>query len=712
MFTDEELTLKNEDLYSEEISVEEGLGVSDILRFGTFQASIVRFKVKKELVGLKGLEFDMFMTLEGADESFQIGHYFVDSDQLSSDRAYKEIVAYDRLYDIVNADVAEWYNTLLPDGDSTVTLKEFRDSFFGHFGITQAVVELPNDNMTVSKTVEPSEFGGQTVLNAILEINGCFGRIGRAGLFEYVFLEKEDVMLYPDNRLYPSDELYLVSDDKNTVFTQLIESCEYETYETVLIDNLVIRKEENDIGVSSGDGSSNQYIIEDNFLVYDKGTTELQEIADNIFTVIKNVSLRPVNVTVKGNFCFQAGDYIRMYQDDTIIDSYILSRTISGLLALTDVYESNVREYQESNVSSVRSQIIQLKGRTNKLTRTIEETILEISDIEKGLNTKITQNANAIELEAKRATEAEGNLSSRIIQTAESITSTVAKSQKTWIIPDGLINREVDLYGYGHPDNVYPPTEAVYKKYYLDQQNGRLYGCYTKEGGGYQWSHIGSQLESVESNLSSQIAQNAESIKLKVSKDNIISEINQTAETVTIKAGKIDLQGLVTASEFTSKFASITSLTAVEGRIETIESNYVTTKSLEADYAKITDLNTVNATIKNLETGTISIADALSAAEGRIGTLETDYAEINELVATKITAEQVKTIELNADYITSGTLSADRINADKVAARFTTGCTIRCAHIQCANTLQVGDNYYVKKGLEINGQTYYVLAAV
>lgn len=62
--------------------------------------------------------------------TFQIGRYKVYSDTPEADRTKRDIVAYDALYDMINADVAEWYNTLLSDKDSATTMKAFRNSFW------------------------------------------------------------------------------------------------------------------------------------------------------------------------------------------------------------------------------------------------------------------------------------------------------------------------------------------------------------------------------------------------------------------------------------------------------------------------------------------------------------------------------------------------------------------------------------------------------
>lgn len=96
-----------------------------------------------------------------------IGRFKGYSDTPTADRKYRDVVAYDALYDILNADVAAWYNTVFPshkeqqkdkDGKTTtvtvydpVTMKQFRDSFFKHFGIEQADIDLINDNMSIEK---------------------------------------------------------------------------------------------------------------------------------------------------------------------------------------------------------------------------------------------------------------------------------------------------------------------------------------------------------------------------------------------------------------------------------------------------------------------------------------------------------------------------------------------------------------------------------
>ena len=704
--TDDNLvTIANEDIHSENFELEENLCSESTLHFGSCEASVVKFKISNVFTSLKDKWITITTTLDNkTDNPFKIGRYKVFSDVPTADRNYRDVTAYDAMYDIINADVAEWYNTILPNKDSTVTLKDFRTSFVTHFGLEQEEIQLVNDDMVITKTIQPSEISGREVIFAICEINGCFGHITRDGKFRYVYLPEYGNDLYPSDNLYPSDDLFPTEPTAYIINSARRISCQYEDYIVNAITGLQIRQEENDIGAIVG-SKGNIYIIEDNFLVYGKSTDDLKEIGQNILDKIVYISYRPFQAETLGNPCIEVGDAVKLNSKYQLIESYVLNRVLKGIQALRDTFTAEGEEYLPQNLNSVEKSIIQLKGKANILTRTVEETKSQIIDIENGLNTKITQNAEAIKLEAERATEEEGKLSSQIKLTAESITSTVAKSQRTWAIPSG---ERVELYGYGHPNNVYPETTKYKKYHYLDQTTGMLYTCAENEDGTWEWKEY-RQLNSVESNLSSQITQNAESINLKVSKNNIISEINQTAETITIKANKIDLQGLVTAEQFTSKFASITSLTAVEGRIETIESNYVTTQTLEANYAKITDLNATNANVANLETGTINIATALSAAEARIGTIEADYITTSELEAEYIKASEIqadyatltqlnavdgKFESLDANNIKTGELSLQRIQVDNY------GASPRWAEINFVSdieTKQVDEYYYITK---------------
>ena len=597
--TDDKTTkITNVELHQEQFELTESICSESELTIGSCEAAVLKFTVSNIFLPMKGKMITVKTVIDNNTANpLQIGRYKVYSGTPTADRTKRDIVAYDSLYDVINADVAEWYNTLLLDKDSVTTMKAFRDSFFGYFGIEQADAQLVNDDIKVEKTVEPEELSGATVLNCICEINGCFGHIGRDGKFHYIYLEQEIQGLYPRNDLYPADDLYPREPKSTRISKSLYISAQYEDFLVKTIDKLQIRKEEDDIGVIVGSGT-NAYVIQDNFLVYGKGSEELTGIANNIYRKIRGIIYRPFSADCKGNPCIEVGDAVRLPTRYEIIESYVLKRTLKGIQALRDEYEATGEEYRSTQVNSVHKSIIQLKGKTNVLTRTIEETNSKITDVESGLSSEIKQtatdiraevkntaddlsssiqqNAESIATEVKRANEAEGNLSTKITQTAESITSEVSKNYET---KENATNTKTELessikqtadgftaelskqvtetkqYAESAAEtaesNAKQDTADKLKDYSTTTEMNTQINA-TAEGISAEVSRK-LQSYSTTEQMNSAIRQTADSINTEVSKkvngDEIISKINQSAENVSIEANKINLNGAVTANQ-------------------------------------------------------------------------------------------------------------------------------------------------------------------
>lgn len=429
------VNITNTELHQEKFELTESLCSDDELQFGACEASVVKFTMSNVFQSMKGKWITVKITPKGADAPYQIGRYKVYSDKPTADRKCRDVEAYDALYDVLNADMAAWYNSLT----FPMTLKAFRDAFFQHFWVEQEEISLVNDNMTVEKTISITAsssdgavigeaLSGKTVLSCICELNGCFGHIGRDGKIHYISLDQEMQGLYPRNDLYPADDLYPRDPHSTVIGKSFYISAKYEDYLVKSIDKLQIIEKENDIGVIVGSGN-NGYEIKGNFLVYGKGSTELREIANNVYGKIRGIVYRPFSADCKGNPCLEVGAAIRFNTKYEIVESYVLKRTLKGIQALRDAISADGEEYRTKKVNSVHEDILQLKGKSNVLERTIEETKSTITDVEKGLQSQITQNAQSITAEVTRATQAEGTLSSKITQTAESITAEVTRAK-------------------------------------------------------------------------------------------------------------------------------------------------------------------------------------------------------------------------------------------------------------------------------------------
>lgn len=640
---DGKINITNTELHQEKFELTESLCSEQELTFGSCEAAMIKFTVSNTFLPMKGRWMTVRMSLGGhADIPFQFGRYKVDSDTPTADRTCRDVVAYDALYDILNADVAAWYNTVFPsheeqktDEDGTittvtvydpVTMKQFRNSFFKHFGIEQANITLINDNMSIEKTVavtassetssateESSTIGetisGKEVLSCICEINGCMGHMGRDGTFHYIYLEQEIQGLYPRNDLYPADDLFPRNPKSTQIGKGFYVTATYEDYLVKTIDKLQIREQKNDIGVIVGTGD-NAYVIEDNFLVYGKGTKELKGIAKNILSKIRGIVYRPFTADCKGNPCLEVGDAVRLPTKYELIESYIFKRTLKGIQALRDDLEADGEECRTSKANGIQRSILQLKGKSNVLERTIEKTQstievkerklisqitqtateirTEVKNTADGLSSRITQNANNITAEVKRAqgqevelaaaikinedkitaevtraSKAEGDLSGKIEVTATKIRSEVSASLTVWDTED----YDVTHCGFGNPQDTYPASSYYSGHSFLDQNTGKFYGCEPDGGissGKYKWTLI-KKFKQLSSSASSTITQSSKQISLKVSKDSVISEINQSAEGIKIKAKLLELKG---SMEMTGGYMHIQTEESVENLIE------------------------------------------------------------------------------------------------------------------------------------------------
>lgn len=521
--------LQNDSIFAESMELEQTLCDEDVLTFGRCPAACIKVRIFQTAEAYKGQK--LIPTVTTGEFSRQLGVFWVESDQLTSDKLHKDIVAYDALYTILNTDVAKWYNALA----FPMTQKEFRDSFFSCFKIEQEDIVLPNDTMTIEKTVDANELSGGDVIQSICELNACFGNMNEQGKFRYVFLKTYEDVLYPADTMYPSDHLY-PSDEFDCRLTKSgykQGSLTYEDYKCRQITRVQVRQEENDIGVTVGE-EGNDYIIEDNFLVYGKGTGELNRIAAAFLQKAQFIPFYPAALECRAHPWLQVGDYVKAIGSRDVVIFPVLHRTMSGISALIDQYEAKGTEYFGEKVNGIQYDMKQLKGKSNVLERTIEETRSTVTDVEAGFKTEIKQTADAIKLSvdqkvervSEELTKTTSELHSEISQTAKDITFVVGEKIQT--VSGDLVTATEDL-----KTKIEQTSKAI---------TSEVSAAYQTKGD-YPTTTI----------METKIKQTADSIsqevRKKVDENEVVSFINQSAEEIKIKAEKIALEGIVTAND-------------------------------------------------------------------------------------------------------------------------------------------------------------------
>lgn len=399
-------------------ALEESLCSESELKFGACEANCVKFTARNTAGNIIGKTISIEETIDGDSENpMPYGVFKVASDVPTADRTKRQITAYDAMYDIINTDVKSWYAGL----SFPMTLKQFRNNFFAHLGISQVETSLANDSMTVNKTIvatqtddssavtEESAISGKTVVTAICEINGCFGNINRNGKFEYVFLKKIVSALYPAEDLFPSDNLF-PSDANTESMTGHYITFDYEDFQSKEITQLEIKTSEDNAGAIVGTAGNN-YSITGNFLVSDKTGAELEQIANNLLPIMKQAVYTPIkSCTCVGNPCLTLGEPIRFNTTREIVETYLLQRTLTGVQSKRDSISAQGTQTHSAKVNSIRDTIESVERRTGKLERNADHLLSTYEDLEQQTSSKFEQTAKSISAEVNRAQKAEGEL--------------------------------------------------------------------------------------------------------------------------------------------------------------------------------------------------------------------------------------------------------------------------------------------------------------
>ena len=401
------IKITNTELHQEGFELHQSLCSETQIRFGSCESNYVTFIVHENVAGLKGKVLKVYIIPDhDASKMLQLGVFKVTEDTLSADRTQRNIMAYDAMYDILNADVAAWYNSELPNSSTTKTLAQFRADFLSHFSITAESTTLANDSITIKRTIEPETLSGADVIRAICEINGVFGTITNEGKFRFVELTTDlDRGLFPSDTLYPSNTLYPqdTNPNVNVIDNGNVINAQFEDFDSRGITQLTIRTNDSDVGVTVGT-SGNRYVITSNFLVYGYTAANLTTVATNALNKIGGRYYKPSTIEAVGNPLYEVGDGLRANTRYRGIVTYILERKLTGIQALRDTYRANGEEYFGEQLNSVSSQFKQLDGKITQLKIDSDGIESRVEDIEDGSATVIQQLSGAIATKVETTT--------------------------------------------------------------------------------------------------------------------------------------------------------------------------------------------------------------------------------------------------------------------------------------------------------------------
>jgi len=460
---DASLTLTNEDILADSLELKEAIESGDNLSFQGCIASSFKiecFNLVDETLEGKWIECDIVAHVEDpADEETipLFRGYISEVTNTTHEEFTTEIRAYDALYTINNTDVTSWYNGLT----FPLTIKSMRDSFFSRMGVTQVADYLPNDGMSVNKTIEDKVIVGATIIKAICQVNGRYGRISRNGQFEYVHLVEGTEAIYPREDLFPADDLYPSAENAlDNISKAYYTDISFENYRVSPINKVQLINKEGQIAAVYGSGT-NVFTLKDNPLIWGKTSAQLASVAQNLYNTIHGLWYTPSEVECVGLPYVECGDFVLMAARRSIIRAYVLTRTLKGIQILTDSYTAPGDRTQPTYIPDIKTQ-------TNANSAAITSEVSRATSAESSLNSGLTSEVNrakgaensiSSDLSRFKAIEAEDIRATRIY--AQEISTDALNAAKVYAnevtadkVTANQVNAQIASFGYVNANQV------------------------------------------------------------------------------------------------------------------------------------------------------------------------------------------------------------------------------------------------------------------
>lgn len=501
----------DEDIYLESMEIEQSLCEEEQLTYGTTSAASFKVRLLNSGKKFKGLGVTVSISTIGDDDieyTASLGHYTVYEDTISDDRNYRDLMCYDAFHGILDNEYADWYNALT----FPMTMKQFRDAFFSHVGLTQRTAILACDSISIPANTVDS-ISGATIVQSICEPSGAFCFIDYDGYVQYVILGSK-AGLFPHTDLYPNPNLYPRTayddffDDTDPDAAPIQDGTVYSDYDCRRITQVTVARSSEKEYVTVGVPGNTYQFATNPLLMYMDATT-LESIGRTFLNVVNEVIYKPSRIKGRARVWIQLGDMIGvMTQSDRLVLP-VLHREMSGITALYDTYEANGKEYYEYDANSLEARMDVAEDALKDTADSIEEIHDEIDDV-------------VIDFH----------------QTVDGLEAKVASSQKEW----DTTGYNISAYGYDTPQAEGLLPSDYTNQYYLNQTNGYIY-----LSNGTTWTYVTS-CNSVQASLQSSITQTATSINLEVSKkvdiygqgnNTVVSQINLSPEQITLSTGRL-----------------------------------------------------------------------------------------------------------------------------------------------------------------------------
>lgn len=324
---------------------------------------------------------------QNGDDNILHGVFFGKIDSCKTDRVGTDrtIVAYDPAYALNSVNVAPWWTTFWRNRQSA-TLKQVRDSLTNYLQISSEDVTLPNDSLTVTKTVNLTSCTFQQMLKMICELNCCFPHVNRSGSLDYIVLDTEATPI-------DLEGLYEWTNSN------------FEEYETDAITGVQFFDSDNQLKYTVGQ-TDNAYPISKNIFLYDANTTKLESVGNVILSYLEDLTYNPAKIKmIISDMEMHVGDYVEAEG----CAFYIFENSLSGSQLIEQTVQAKGDKVLYSGTQQLDYGEFILNEKIARVIANVEEFYTEYSDYAQQTTTKINQNADRIEFQAGKFSNYQGN---------------------------------------------------------------------------------------------------------------------------------------------------------------------------------------------------------------------------------------------------------------------------------------------------------------
>lgn len=389
----------------------------DISRVEKNQLTFTLFNITEGIKGLQGASVVAKQRITLPDENetavdIPLGTYTVVEAMNDGDYLYK-CTCYDTTTLNLDGLIDDWWKGLT----FPITLRNLVVSMFDYLGCPYDIPAEFN-NYDYSVPAMNAVFEGVTgaeILGYIQEIVGGYFKANRFGVITLRVPVPTASGLYPHIGLYPHTGLYPRRSSSgfgvdgevgigDWHYPQIVGDLQIGDYDVKRVTKVQIRGTEDDIGIIAGSGT-NTYVIQGNPLLFNLTDETGRAIAENILSAVGQVAYKPFSGKFMSQPYIEVGDMAKIMtleQKEGV--SPIFQRTLSGARLAFDTFQCLGLEEREQ-VSSVNRKMTTINQRTHELINTVDElksTVTQVENTVETHSTQISQNANAITLQAQR----------------------------------------------------------------------------------------------------------------------------------------------------------------------------------------------------------------------------------------------------------------------------------------------------------------------